>query len=279
MRLIREGWAKEGSTRELPDEEAIIAYVLGRATRAQEASVQAAMASNRELRLSVLELMARNTGSTELEREEFERAVAPSLGKFPALIQSLSPAQAIVRTRESREKRRRSWAEWALGGWALAATASSIALLFAMQRSSDSRLVSPAAPPAATPPSIESSGQSPATRLNVVPVIRLTDVTRGSQTEIPRLVLDSSLESAQLRIESLPEFDEGSRVHVGVLGETGSPSLDTTLAVEDIWTHALVLARAEGLHPGRYILRIEGTSGSRPKAISYEFLLDAPTRK
>jgi hypothetical protein len=284
LRLLRAARRRHGVAGDPIDEAALTAYVMGTASPAESATVQAAMLRNPEFGRQVLDLMqaAERTSSPE-ERRAFEQAAPPSLEQttqLAALAAALGPATAApARKINLGASSRRGWIEWALGGWAVTATAAACALFVVMSRTTPTGTHSQPGetPGTSTPGGSTSTGQrspQPPFAIEVLETIKLRSPSRGSGSETPPTIsVGPSIRVIHLSADP-PYVPKGSRVRVTLTGPDGKLLLDETHPVEDFFgSRTLALQSQHVFQPGPYELTIAGKADGTAAVVQYPFVI------
>jgi len=285
LRLIRAGARKNEIALGQVDEESLAAYVMGTASPAQEARVRVALIGSAEFRRNLLELMeAASTPSTARERQAFERAVVPPMeGVSEMELPDSDPEQRTntVRKTVHTTPGRHRWIEWALGGWAAAATATALALFMISRLPSPPGGVEtngsyrPSRPNGETPGTSATPNPNRYFALSIAEPLVLSGPSRGSAAKtIPVLKVDSLATAIQVKVDP-PDVPDGSQVRVTLNSPDGDTVLDEKHAVEDFFGgRVLVLQSRQGFRSGRYVLTISGRRGSTRQEVSYPFMIE-----
>lgn len=275
LRLIRAGIGSSYPDTAPGGDQALAAYVMGTATPAQITAAQAALAQSPELRRMVLGLIQASEPSTDQERLAFERTAAPSIEQFPDLVACLEQRTASATPAPrgaSNSDRRHHWLEWALGGWAVTATAAACVMIAIISRPGEvpeGRRSSNQAPPSSARPLA-----SELVTLEVVEAINLSGPSRGVVSDsATRWTIAPSIQALQIKAEP-PDVPDGSQIEVTLHGPEGTLLLTRSIPVEDFWRGALVLRSQGGFKSGRYTLIATGKRDSRPERVRYQFVLE-----
>jgi len=290
-RLLHAWVGKQGDGLTRVDEETLTAYVMGTASPAQTAAVQAALIKSAEFRQQMLDLMRISTGSfTTEERQVFMQATPPPLEevrKVTRLANQMGPKVGpSPRTTVLEPRQRRKWIEVALGGWAVTATVAACAIFVVMSR------ITPLPPGSGLPkmqiPS-ETSGpagqqgssltpgqgkaQAPLT-IGVVQTITLRGPSRGSAPGgSPVIAVSPSTRIIQFQVDP-PDVPDDSRVHVTLTDPAGRLLIDEMHPIGDFFNgKTLALQSRRAFLAGRYRLTIVGQRGVAAVAIQYPFLI------
>lgn len=248
-------------------DEDLAAYVLGTATPAQSKSVMAALASSPELSSLTLEIMRSTHTASDAERRAFDEANVPHLERFPDLLACV-PSET-PRTGWGPTHHRRSWVEWALGGWAVTATATACALLLVRaQPGAESRkAVSPPSPGLPLAPE-----EVPAFGLEGIANIALADPTRSGTPTPTSYRIAASARMIRISVNP-PEGDADSAILISVAGPDGARLLDTSLQPQAPFDN-LILTSRKGFKSGTYTLVLEAQLDSHREQVTHRFTLD-----
>ena len=206
---------------------------------------------------------------------------------------------------------RRDWARWALGGWAVAATAAASVLVMRVPQPA---LVSVPVGPGQTIVQSEAprsgAGQTPegtggrqdqpagglggttggpragvsgAASLQLVSVAPLEPQTRGGLGErdsIPLLLVIPGTSTIVFQSPaSLPDLPRGTPVKVELISPVDEVVAAITCRLQDLTTHeAIVLAPGNAMTSGEYRLRYRFVAPSAPDSTEAEILVSRPFR-
>lgn len=267
LRLIRSAQPSGEGGLELVDEEALAAYVCGRANPSQVEQIQAVMARSASFRRQLLELMRlAEEPSTETEREEFDRASAPPVVTYPSLQKLPGPGSTV---RSPVPRAGRGWLDWMLGGWAAAATAACALLVF----TSRPRMDVAVSPTPGKPQPVQPAPGPSKYSLNVTPTVRLRGPSRGVEETVPVVTIGPTTTTLRM-IADPPDIPNGGQVTVRLLGPEGSVLLNEPRPVEDLFgTEVLTLQAPEPLRAGRYVLEISWQENSTAQTTSLPFII------
>lgn len=272
VRLLRAARRDETSEAGIPDEDALTAYAMGTASPEQVEMVQAAMVRSPHLRRALLDVMEAARGeSTSAERLAFDRSAVPSLQELETEAPYF-PRQGRERS-ISRGPTTRRWVNWALGGWAVAATASACVLLVLDLKSTPvASQGSQSGAPRVSPPRASSS---PIT-LEAMASIRLIPPSRSSsRPDIPTVAVLPSSTALGITVDP-PDVPGGTQVHVTLTGPSGGVLVSDTRPVEDFAPPKALLVRTDAaLQPGTYTLYLSGNRDGSPEEVRYSFRIEA----
>ena len=278
IRLVRSAGPPDRGDAGRPTHETLAAYVMGVADEPQREEVQRFLVRNPGLRREILELVESCRGlSTGEAQRAFDRAVVPQLERdprFTALEASLERRARPAPPRLSPQRERRGrWLEWALGGWAGAATVAASILLVSVLRN-------PVAPPessgrrplgaqgGAIPPQSASpagpggapSGGAPAASPEPPAVLALLpEVTReGLEGPVVEVFLAEGTDLASVPLPDLRAVQTGAQVRLEIFAPDGGLLVARRVTPEELArSSALAFGRPGiALRPGRYQLLI-----------------------
>ena len=269
MRLIRAATGTRLIDVEIPDEDALAAYVMGTASEEQAKVVRTALARSPVLRSAMLAVMADALGSyPKHEQGAFSQAAPPG----PGAQQVMSPQQGQPGAPARR------WIEWALGGWAVAATA---ALFFVLvldgERPKPVGNTAVPSPEEGRPPAPRDGVRQPPTvSMEAIPTVRLLPPSRGPGDPQAAMVVVGPSTFILRVIADPPDVSEGSSIRARLTGPNGSLLLDETRPAGDYFpTQLLVLQAPGGFPPGKYTLRLEGQREGVFEEVQYAFIVES----